>query len=43
MSHFLNSVSFENGFGKTGKRPVFPLNPGLLFQSKSFEKAPKKY
>jgi len=23
MSHFQNSVSFENGFGKTGQKPSF--------------------
>jgi DNA polymerase-4 len=26
LSHFQNSISFENGFGKTSQRLIFPLN-----------------
>ena len=39
MSHFQNFVSFGNGFRKTGKKPFFHLNLGLLFQKLKFWKS----
>jgi len=39
LSHFQNSVSFENGFGKTGLMPGFSIKSKVAFLKLKFLKS----
>jgi hypothetical protein len=40
LSHFQNSISFENGFGKTGQKPVFSGKSRVAFSKTEVLKKP---
>ena len=43
MSHFQNSVSFENGFGKTGQKPGFSFKSKDAFPKTEVLEKPHIY